>query len=247
MTFRRHWRIGRSPTPLASRLSLSMLTLPPISSLNSLPTSSLRMQTCQSICFATYSTSATTCAAMACFSSSAPRPTSLGSCAKNTSGTITSSSQEGFLCPCSVHAVSASDACSPSIQRRMVWYGQASSAFMRAVDGTSRQLWHMRLISSIVIMGVGSRCSVLYWFCAGFNTLTFDVFNYILYCNDMIFNVTVNIWYCAWLTILRTSWTCLVAIIFNTHTLYVCSCILHITVIIVASVALDFAHRRHCP
>ena len=53
--------------------------------------------------------------------------------------------------------------------------------------------------------------------------------------------------YWAWLTILRTSWTCLVAIIFNMHTLYVCSRILHITVIIVASMALDFAHRRHRP
>ena len=75
----------------------------------------------------------------------------------------------------------------------------------------------------------------------------FDVFNYILYCNDMILNDTFSIWYCAWLTILRTSWTCLVTIIFNMHTLYVCSPILHITVIIVASVALDFAHGRHRP
>ena len=96
-------------------------------------------------------------------------------------------------------------------------------------------------------MGIGSRCSVLYWFCVGFNALMFDVFNYILYCNDMILNDTFSIWYCAWLTILRTSWTCLVTIIFDTHTLYVCSRILHITVIIVASVALDFAHRRHRP
>ena len=248
MTFRRHWRIGRSPTPLASRLSLSTLTLPPISSLNLLPASSLRMQTCQSIRFATYSTSATTCAAMAPFSSSAPSLTSLGSCARNTSGTITSSSREGFLCPCSVHAVSALDASSPSIQKTMVWDGQVSDAFMKVVDGTSRRLWHTRLTSSIVIMGIGSRCSVLYWFCVGFNALMFDVFNYIPCCNATILNDTFNSVFanCAWLTILRTSWTCLVTIIFDTHTLYVCSRILHITVIIVASVALDFAHRRHC-
>ena len=193
MTFRRHWRIGRSPTPLASRLSLSTLTLPPISSLNSLPTSSSRMQTCQSIRFATYSTYATTCVAMAPSSSSAPSLMSLGSCARNTSGTITSSSREEFLCPCSVHAVSALDAWSPSIQRTTVWDGQVSDAFMTAVDGTSRRLWRTRLTSSIVIMGIGSRCSVLYWFCAGFNALMFDVFNYIPCCNATILNDTFSI------------------------------------------------------